>query len=727
MIISLLVNAHDEKLLLCPALRSAQRARDICLQAGISAETVVVADRPDTETTEVIESWRNRVSRVDYVDFGNLGLARNHGLAVGEGEYFCFLDGDDVWQPDWPLLAYRYSRDGDYQNTIYHTEVFAGFGAEHFLRSQIGTSDLLFHPNHLVAAWHFCNNLFAHKEIFQRHPIDQYDHERGFGSEDWHWSCQTCFAGIQRVTVPKTAYYYRLDSRKVSLGKTAWLALQETPLFQRDPRILDYHRHIGVRFPSASLLRDLNEIKNSNPAPDWIAASIAQSRDFEPDLWLLQEKLSSLRVETPRLYVGVAAAFSEIRRLKDDGGSIGVIFVKTSGLAPHEFARLARTLVFLSEKVPLLVGLDRSIIPDMPIYRDGNILYLHLESLFENDGFVPYSLLQLLITTLVQFRPAFVLNVMHWLGDALSNYRTLIANMGLRYVYLGKGDTPCDGISEDQYLASRIQGGVSWYSEIWLGNNSALPDYLSHFPQYANIRVISLAHTDISDVLMAAATEEQPKTKHHRIESSQYGINSARWISKLRPQVSCVLNVHKEKEILIPTLRSIGRMLDRAEEHGSSSELIIVCDSSDSDTRQIVEQFCVVEHGRLVRVLEIQEQDLGAARNIGINENSGRVCRSPRWRRYIFRQLDRRGASITRQPFELRDSGRRGAYCRPPRTEHLLRQGEPAFLASDLGYAGSAAARSVVRELLDIAYLWQGRTISPYSVRQCPSPKRFRL
>ena len=195
--ISFIINAHKERGVLVPALKSVLLAAKECKQANIETEIILVADKVDSVTKNIIQSWRQHIDFVDFVEFGNLGLARNHALNLATKDYFCFLDGDDIWQKEWPAKAYFFAQANDPLNTVFHTELFVSFGDHYEVRKQIQTTDPLFHPTHLAISWHFCNNLFAHRNVFERVPLMPYDHSKGFGSEDWHWSCETLAVGIR--------------------------------------------------------------------------------------------------------------------------------------------------------------------------------------------------------------------------------------------------------------------------------------------------------------------------------------------------------------------------------------------------------------------------------------------------------------------------------------------------------------------------------------------------
>src|SRR5574337_1593355 len=78
--VTVVLNMHQEALLLAPTLHSLQRCAETARQRGISVELVAVFDRADDATREVFHSVELlafcRVEVVE-VSVGSLGLARN--------------------------------------------------------------------------------------------------------------------------------------------------------------------------------------------------------------------------------------------------------------------------------------------------------------------------------------------------------------------------------------------------------------------------------------------------------------------------------------------------------------------------------------------------------------------------------------------------------------------------------------------------------------------------
>ena len=199
---------------------------------GIEFNIEFVLDRPDDQTIAQIEQAAGAIdgAAIHVVDFGNLGASRTFGVEAARAEVVCFTDGDDFFSLNWFEGALDHFSGGP-RREVLHTRYMVGFDQEQFVRETTDSADPGFDPLSLAVDWYWSANLAVQREVFAATPIEPYDHAGGFGSEDWHWTCNSLAAGVARVSLPDTAYYYRVKPERHALGKVADVIHMASPLF----------------------------------------------------------------------------------------------------------------------------------------------------------------------------------------------------------------------------------------------------------------------------------------------------------------------------------------------------------------------------------------------------------------------------------------------------------------------------------------------------------------
>lgn len=85
--------------------------------------------------------------------------------------------------------------------------------------------------------------------------------------------------------------------------------------------------------------------------------------------------------------------------------------------------------------------------------------------------------------------------------------------------------------------------------------------------------------------------------------------------------ITLVVNAHRERHYLLPTLKACEAALKPCREAGLFVELVIAADNPDDETLHIAESFAS-QHGH--RVLRLDVRDLGMARNAAVRDARGR-------------------------------------------------------------------------------------------------------
>jgi hypothetical protein len=170
---------------------------------------------------------------VTHTDFGDLGLARNHGARVATGEFLCFLDGDDLMSSNWLVDAYDVARR--HERAIVHPRfnIIFGCGEDH-IYEHIPSTHADFDKRRLVFANYWLSPSFSRRTTYLEVPYSKNELEGGFGFEDWKWNCDTIHAGYQHLVAENSIHLIRRRQSSLRLRSLAARCLM-TP----SPRFFD--------------------------------------------------------------------------------------------------------------------------------------------------------------------------------------------------------------------------------------------------------------------------------------------------------------------------------------------------------------------------------------------------------------------------------------------------------------------------------------------------------
>jgi glycosyltransferase involved in cell wall biosynthesis len=208
--ITAIVNGHREGLLAQPTLLSLRQAIEHSERDGIQVETVIVLDRPDRVTEELVQSFcqSTKNTRVVTVDHGDLGLSRNCGVATAQGKWIAFLDADDLWGSTWLSAAFK-AGEGDPRPVVWHPELSVLFGSNPHLYLHIDMEDLEFEPAALAVTNYWTALCFAPRSLLQQVPYRYTRMSSQIGFEDWSWNMETIAQGWLHKIVPGTGHAVR--------------------------------------------------------------------------------------------------------------------------------------------------------------------------------------------------------------------------------------------------------------------------------------------------------------------------------------------------------------------------------------------------------------------------------------------------------------------------------------------------------------------------------------
>lgn len=210
--ISIIVNAHNENTLLHRTLKSIQQNIDKTHEINVNCEVIIVADKVDDFTKDYIENRSNTALTslkpiVEYVNYGDLGESRNHGIKLARGEYVANFDGDDIWCDRWLAEAYAFIQDKE--RVVLHPQVVVSFGAKHNIWHVKSSTDPDFDPRSCVEDNWWTSCMFTRRSTFDEVKYRATLRARGFSFEDWLWNSETLARGIEHIVVPGTSWFYR--------------------------------------------------------------------------------------------------------------------------------------------------------------------------------------------------------------------------------------------------------------------------------------------------------------------------------------------------------------------------------------------------------------------------------------------------------------------------------------------------------------------------------------
>lgn len=214
--VSIVLNMHREAVYLRPTLYSLDACAREASKAGIKVELVAVFDRPDKDTLEVFHQTRlhafDKVKTIQ-VDVGSLGLARNAGIQVAEGEFIWTADGDDLVSRNSIVELLNIARNHPSSKVAVFVDFWIAFGEPYHVARYVDSKWLTAadfthqHP--------YVSRIFINRSTFDSIRYLDLKITTGFAYEDWDFNCRLLVAGYEFKIAPHTAIFYRQRSNSL--------------------------------------------------------------------------------------------------------------------------------------------------------------------------------------------------------------------------------------------------------------------------------------------------------------------------------------------------------------------------------------------------------------------------------------------------------------------------------------------------------------------------------
>lgn len=218
--VTIVLNAHREGSLAHASVESARAAAEHARRSGLEVEMLVVLDRPDAETRSYFNEYVRSQIPVHEVEYGDLGLSRNHGVAHAAGEFVAFLDCDDLWGKHWLEKAVRFSRAYG-RNCICHPQYNLFWGMKSYVWEHLDQEAENFSLNDLLVTNPWTALSFARRVTYETVPYRFSSLIDGIGYEDWGWNCDVIAAGFVHKVVPNTIHFVRAKEQGLLVSTNA--------------------------------------------------------------------------------------------------------------------------------------------------------------------------------------------------------------------------------------------------------------------------------------------------------------------------------------------------------------------------------------------------------------------------------------------------------------------------------------------------------------------------
>jgi glycosyltransferase involved in cell wall biosynthesis len=208
--ITAILTAHVEQTLIGVSFRSMLAAVSVATDAGLDVEMLVVLDKPDEATREMLAEVDTQGARLLKVSYGDQAPVRNHAVRESRGRFIAFLDGDDLWTENWLVAAHALCAAEP--GTIAHPYADWVFGESHSLSLPPDQTDPQFDPATLRVTNAWDALCLAPREAYLDHPFQARALAQGYAFEDWLWNLETVRTGYVHRVVPDTIHFKRSRS-----------------------------------------------------------------------------------------------------------------------------------------------------------------------------------------------------------------------------------------------------------------------------------------------------------------------------------------------------------------------------------------------------------------------------------------------------------------------------------------------------------------------------------
>lgn len=214
--VSVVLNMHREALYLRPTLLSLDACANEAKNAGINVELIAVFDKPDQDTLEVFHRTPLKAFeeiKTTTIDVGSLGLARNAGIDLAEGEFVWTSDGDDLVSRNSIVELVKTARNHPHSKIAVFIDFLVAFGESYHVARYVSdqwltAADFAYHHPYV-------SRIFIKRDVFQHLSYRDLKVTTGFAYEDWDFNVRLFASGFEFLVAQNTIVFYRQRSNSL--------------------------------------------------------------------------------------------------------------------------------------------------------------------------------------------------------------------------------------------------------------------------------------------------------------------------------------------------------------------------------------------------------------------------------------------------------------------------------------------------------------------------------
>lgn len=304
--VSVVLNMHREALYLRPTLLSLDACANEAKNAGINVELIAVFDRPDQDTIEVFKETPLKAFeqiKTTTIDVGSLGLARNAGIDLAEGEFIWTSDGDDLVSRNSIIELVKTARSHPHPKVAVFLDYLAAFGEQYHVVRYVGSqwltaADFAYqHP--------YVSRIFIRRSAFDSLRYLDLKVTTGFAYEDWDFNARLLAAGFEFAIATNTILFYRQRGNSLLRQANAASAkmIPHSALFEPKTYLAALASARGKNSDWPTFIRARQELSERNFAHELMASEVLVG--YVADAAQLDPEVEPTRIECAGSYCSV--------------------------------------------------------------------------------------------------------------------------------------------------------------------------------------------------------------------------------------------------------------------------------------------------------------------------------------------------------------------------------------------------------------------------------------